>query len=126
MDENNPSGVTHAAMYLIQHQQQPIDSVICLTETGATASLLSRFRPKVPVHALTSNEGTYRKLSLHFGVIPHIAEFPAGGVQEPEVIAKKAVEMKFINPGDDVLIIYGSIWKTPGLTNSFSLIKVPH
>ena len=28
-------------------------------------------------------KSAYRKLALQFGVIPHIVEFPAGGVQEP-------------------------------------------
>ena len=125
LDDNNPSGVTHAAMYLIQHRAEAIDSIICLTEIGTTAGLLSRFRPKVPIHALTSNEQTYRKLALYFGVMPHIMEFPVGGVQEPEVIAQKLRELNIVEPGKTVLIIYGSIWKTPGLTNSLSLIRVP-
>lgn len=125
LDENSPSGITHAAMYLIQHRQQPIDSVVCLTETGATAGLLSRLRPKVPIHALTSNEQTYRKLALQFGVIPHMVEFPPEGIQEPDLIAKQLAEMKIVESGKMVLIIYGSIWKTPGLTNSLSLVQIP-
>lgn len=125
LDENSPSGITHAAMYLIQHRSQPIDSVVCLTETGATAGLLSRFRPKVPIHALTSNEQTARKLALQFGVIPHVIDFPPGGVQEPNVIAKQLAAIKIVESGKNVLIIYGSVWKTPGLTNSLSLIQIP-
>lgn len=125
MDENNSSGITHAAMYLVQHRLETIDSIICLTETGNTASLLARFRPKVPVHALTSNELTYRKLALHFGVIPHILDFPEQGIQEPDRIAQRVVELGIVEAGKNVLIIYGSVWKTPGLTNSLSLITLP-
>jgi pyruvate kinase len=125
MDKDASSGVAHAAMDLIAHRTEAIDSIICLTETGATAGLLARFRPKIPVHALTSNEQTYRKLALHFGIIPHIMEFPAGGVQEPEEIGRQIANLKIVEPGKNVLIIYGSIWKTPGLTNSLSLIQIP-
>ncbi|KKQ10157.1 MAG: Pyruvate kinase [Candidatus Pacebacteria bacterium GW2011_GWF1_36_5] len=112
-------------MYLIDHQQKVIDSIICLTETGKTASLLSRFRPKIPIHVLTSNEQTYRKLALYFGVIPHIIEFPENGLQEPYEIVKEAGLLGIVEPEKNVLVVYGSIWKTPGLTNSLSLMTVP-
>jgi pyruvate kinase len=125
MDEDSSSSITHAAMYLVQHQLEKIDSIVCLTETGATAGLLSRFRPKIPVHALTSNDKTYRKLALHFGVVPHIMSFPASGLQEPELIAKEIAKEGILSSGKRILIIYGSIWRTPGLTNSLSLIKIP-
>jgi pyruvate kinase len=125
MDENNSSGITHAAMYLIQHRLETIDSIVCLTETGQTASLLARFRPKIPIHALTSNEFTYRKLALHFGVIPHILDFPEQGIQEPDQIARRVGELGIVETGKNVLIIYGSVWKTPGLTNSLSLVTIP-
>lgn len=125
LDENSPGAIAHGAMYLIQHRQQVFDSVVCLTETGNTAGLLARFRPNIPVHALTSNAQTYRKLSLYFGVVPHIVDFPEGGVQEPDVIARQLSDLGIVESGKTVLIIYGSIWKSPGLTNSMSVIQVP-
>jgi len=30
-----------------------------------------------------------------------------------------------VEPEKNVLVVYGSIWKTPGLTNSLSLMTVP-
>jgi pyruvate kinase len=125
MDKDKSSGITHAAMYLVQHQLEAIDSIVCLTETGTTAGLLSRFRPKIPVHALTSNERTYRKLTLNFGIIPHIMKFPENGIQEPYAIAKEVGLLGIVEPGKNVLIIYGSIWKKPGLTDSLSIMTVP-
>lgn len=125
MDDNNPSGITHAGMYLIEHQTDKIDSILCLTETGNTAALLARFRPKIPVHALTSNELTYRRLSLHYGVTPHILDFPENGVQEPDKIAQQVADLGIVESGKNVLVIYGSIWKVPGLTNSLSLVTIP-
>ncbi len=124
LDQDNSSSITHSAMYMVNHNQQ-IDSLVCLTETGTTAGLLSRFRPKIPIYALTSNDKTYRKLALHFGVLPHIMEFPAEGLQEPEAIAQALADKQILAPGKTALIIYGSIWKTPGLTNSISIVKIP-
>ncbi|MCC6711302.1 MAG: pyruvate kinase [Candidatus Pacebacteria bacterium] len=123
VDENDSSLVTHAAVYLLQNEEK-IDSVVCLTETGNTANLISRFRPKVKVHALTSNQVTYRKLALNYGVEPHIVEFPGGKVEEPTAIVSMLKAKKMIETGETVLVVYGSIWKTPGLTNSLSIVHV--
>jgi pyruvate kinase len=123
VDENDSSLVTHAAVYLLQNEEK-IDSVVCLTETGNTANLISRFRPKVKVHALTSNQVTYRKLALNYGVEPHIVEFPGGKVEEPTAIVNMLKAKKMIETGETVLVVYGSIWKTPGLTNSLSIVNV--
>lgn len=124
-DADDSSGITHAAMHLIQHRTKQIDGIVCLTETGRTAGLLAKFRPKQPVHALTSNEQTYRQLSLQFGVMPHIMEFPDKQIQEPHAIAREVANLGIMSPGQTALVIYGSIWKTPGLTNSLSLVVIP-
>ncbi|MFZ5437484.1 MAG: pyruvate kinase [Patescibacteria group bacterium] len=121
VDENDCSLVTHAAVYLLQNEDK-IDSVVCLTETGNTANLISRFRPKVTVHALTSNQVTYRKLALNYGVEPHIVEFPESKVEEPNAIVEMMKAKNLIKKNETVLVIYGSIWKTPGLTNSLSIV----
>lgn len=121
VDENDCSLVTHAAVYLLQNEDK-IDSVVCLTETGGTANLISRFRPKVKVHAITSNKITYRKLALNYGVEPQVIEFPDGKVEEPDVIVKMLRENGTIQKDETVLVVYGSIWKQPGLTNSLSII----
>ncbi|HEX9817798.1 MAG TPA: pyruvate kinase [Patescibacteria group bacterium] len=125
LDKDKPSSITHAAIYLLEHQLEEIDSLVCLTETGATANLLARFRPKIPIHALTSNEQTYRKLTLDFGITPHIMKFPEGGIQEPHVIAEEVGLQDIIEQGKTALVIYGSVWKTPGLTNSLSIVTIP-
>ena len=123
-DETDPSLVAHAAVYLMQNEENSIDSVVCLTETGNTVNLLTRFRPKVDVHALTSNELTYRKLALNYGVIPHIVEFAGGKIEEPNAMVEILKEKGIVKSGETVLVIYGTIWKTPGLTNSLSIVHV--
>lgn len=121
VDENDSSLVSHAAVYLLQNEDN-IDSVVCLTETGNTANLISRFRPKVKVYALTSNQVTYRKLALNYGVEPQIVDFPGGKVDEPNAIVKMMMDKGVVQKDETVLVVYGSIWKTPGLTNSLSIV----
>ncbi|MBQ7339064.1 MAG: hypothetical protein IJW40_11525, partial [Clostridia bacterium] len=39
-----------------------------------TARMVSRFRSPVPIIGLTTNEATWRKLALSWGVIPVMCE----------------------------------------------------
>jgi pyruvate kinase len=43
-------------------------AVIACTNTGTTARVIARFRPEVPILAVTPSEATLRKLSLSWGV----------------------------------------------------------
>ena len=42
--------------------------------SGATARMVSRFRPAVPIIGITTSEKTWRRLSLSWGVIPMMCE----------------------------------------------------
>merc|ERR1711912_201692 len=44
--------------------------IIALTETGSTARLIAKYRPKCPILALTMRESTVRQLSATRGVLP--------------------------------------------------------
>lgn len=124
VDEDDSSMVTHAAVYLLQNEENKIDGVVCLTETGNTVNLISRFRPKATIHALTSNKNTYNKLALSYGVEPHIVEFPEGKLEEPTAMVELIKKQNIVKSGETLLVIYGSVWKTPGLTNTLSIVHV--
>ena len=123
MDESNDASVTHAAVYMLQHREKDIDAVVCFTETGNTAKLLARFRPKVPVLAATSSMETYNKLSVVFGINPHIVNLPAEQLASPQELVKELKDQGILESGKNILLIYGSIWAKPGLTNSLSLVR---
>lgn len=120
----NSLDITSNAANLLKHSAQKIDSIVCLTETGHTARLLSRFRPKLPIDAVTHNEDTYRALTLSYGVQPKMIDFPEGRIDfSPELITA-FVEAGVVRPGETVLVVHGSVWKKPGLTNTMSLINI--
>jgi hypothetical protein len=41
------------------------------------------------------------------------------------VIAEEVGLQDIIEQGKTALVIYGSVWKTPGLTNSLSIVTIP-
>ncbi len=128
-DTTPASYITHSAVSLLEISQLKsnnlkIDSIVCLTETGETARLISRFRPHIPVFALTSNAQTYRALSLLYGVTPYVVELPDGDRLES---SGKLLEMlrglNIAAPGENVLLVHGTFWKKPGLTNTLSILQ---
>merc|ERR1712224_1082707 len=62
--------------------------IIVLTETGQTARLVSKYRPSVPILALSAAESSVKQLSLHRGVVAlQVASF-----QGTENVLKSAME----------------------------------
>lgn len=130
-DSDESAYITHAAISLLEisnlHTNKiNIDKIVCLTETGQTARNIARFRPQVPVHALTSNKQTYRKMSLLFNVTPHIIELLAGTTLESSTkILDSLSNLGIAKSGENILLVHGTFWKKPGLTNTLSIIQIP-
>lgn len=84
-------------------------AIICLTETGGTARMLSRFRPDAPVFAGVYDEQVARLLKLSFGVEAfrierNEADYPFG---EYEQVLSRAKSMGYVKRGDRVVLVAG-------------------
>lgn len=130
-DTDESAYITHAAISLLEISNLStnrinIDKIVCLTETGQTARNIARFRPQVPVHALTSNKQTYRKMSLLYNVTPHVVELLAGtSLESSTKILDSLSELGIAKSGENILLVHGTFWKKPGLTNTLSIIQIP-
>lgn len=124
------SYVTRAAVGLVEDAflsagDIKIDKIVCLTETGTTAKLTTRFRPHVPVYALTSNPQTYRQLSLLYDVTPFMIKLPKGDkLESSSRLLDQLKDLGLAEVGEHLLVIHGTFWKEPGLTNTMTLIRV--
>ncbi|MFH2022121.1 MAG: pyruvate kinase [Patescibacteria group bacterium] len=111
---------------IINNDQTKIDKIVCLTETGQTAKMMARFRPKVPIIALTSNPQTYRKMSLLYDVTGMIINLPdSDKLESSQKLLDQFAQLGIAKSGDQILLAYGTLWKKPGLTNSLTLLQVP-
>lgn len=130
-DDIDPStSITHAAVSLIMASQRPtnpfhIDQVVVLSDTGATARNLSRFRYTPSVHVLTDSKQTYNRLSLVYGVRPYIVDFELNQLIDSDEVVKKITELGIAKSGEVVLLVHGSFWKQPGLTNTLKVLQIP-
>ncbi len=93
---------------------------IC-TLSGMTARFVSRFRPPVDILGITTNEKTWHRLALSWGVTPVMCEH----FDSSEVLfynAKKLTKEAFNLKKDDCIIITGGM--TNGISGNTNIIKL--
>jgi len=107
--------VTQTAMQL------QTSAIIAPTESGYTARMIAKYRPQVPIIAVTFSECTNRQLALVWGVYP-IKSKPALSVDELfDISVERALETKLVKRGSVVVITAGVPIGESGTTN---LLKI--
>jgi len=101
-----------------------VKAIVPFTRSGATAAAVSRFRPSVPVYAVTHDEKTFRALNLLWGVYPFLT-VPATTtdriVEESlKVIREKGIARK----GERVIVLAGAPTGVPGTTNLVEVLTL--
>lgn len=98
-------------------------AIITSTESGFTARMVSKYRPKAPIIAVTPIEQTMRRLALIWGVIPVKGVAAKNTDDMFELAVDAGVRMGHIHLGDLVVITAGVPVGRSGTTN---LIKIHH
>lgn len=117
--KNEPDAISHATCGMAIDIEAK--AIVACTISGMTARLVSRFRGPVDIIGLTTDEKTWRKLALSWGVIPKMCE----RFESTDVLfysAKKVAQDTLkLNKGDK-LVITGGI--ANGVSGSTNLIKI--
>ncbi|KAI9168199.1 Pyruvate kinase [Blastocladiella emersonii ATCC 22665] len=80
---------TIAASAVMGTQEQDIAAIFVLTTSGDSARLLSKYRPKVPIIAVTRNERAARAIHLYRGCYPMVVDdVPKVTVSDPKDLVK--------------------------------------
>jgi pyruvate kinase len=102
-----------------------VRAIVALTESGATAQWLSRYRTAVPIYALSPLAGARRRMLMLRDVQP--VEFTHVG-QNSAAIARAAVQQLFaqgrLSEGDRVVLTHGDHMGQGGGTNTLKLLSV--
>lgn len=98
--------------------------IAVFTETGSSARLVSKYRPRAPIVAFSPIQETRRRLALLWGVWPRsIARIH--DIDELARLAEKRLkEEHIVRSGDVVGIIAGMPLGTRGSTNLMRLIRI--
>jgi pyruvate kinase len=118
-----PEAVAGAACELAEHIGAAL--IVAWTESGATARLVARHRPRRPILALSTRPATARRLALVWGVIPLVAE---GGPNTDAMLERApglAVGRGLLKPGETAVITAGIPMGVAGSTNLIKAATAP-
>ncbi|MCB1106797.1 MAG: pyruvate kinase [Chlamydiia bacterium] len=91
-------------------------ALIALTTSGFTARLMGRFRPEMPIIAVTSDENIYHQLAFLWGTVPVLEEVKdvKDGVRKASCFA---FTHKLVRYGDLIVVTSGTLFGVSGTTN---------
>lgn len=117
--KNTVDAISHATCGMAIDIKAKAIAVCSLS--GMTARMVSRFRPPVDIIGLTTDQKTWHKLSLSWGVIPVMCEnYPSTDVlfYSAQKLTKETLKLK----DGDKIVITGGV--TNGKSGNTNLIKV--
>jgi pyruvate kinase len=118
INEAIAEAICHAA------EELKLKVVAVFTESGSSAGLVSKYRPRAPIVAFSPMQETRRRLSLYWGVLPR----SMGRVHDIDKLAAAAeqslLEEKMVKRGDIVGVVAGTPLGTTGSTNLMRLLRI--
>ncbi len=117
-----PDAVSKAAAII--SDQMKAQAVLSLTQSGGTAQMVSKYRPKAPIIGATPHEKTLRYLTLVWGVVPVLVPRE----KDLETALSSATEISqregLLREGDIIVATAGYPIGSPGTTNSIQVLTV--
>ena len=104
--------------------QACVDAAVAFTESGSTARLISKYRPRTDIFAYTPHNGTYRRMALYSGV----TALRFGAVDSTDLMIDYAernlLEKGIVRPGDGVVLAAGIPPNQAATTNLMKLHSI--
>lgn len=99
-------------------------AIVTATERGYTARMIAKYRPQVPVLAVTPNEDIRRKLNLLWGVVPVLGEECESTDEMFQSSIHAAISTSIVSQGDLIIITAGVPVGQSGTTNLMKVFVV--
>ena len=115
--------IAMSALFVAHHMK--IKAIVALTQSGSTPLWMSRIDSGVPIYALTSEEGTRRRMSLYREVHPILFAYRS---HEREALLLEAehklVDAGVVARGDLIILTIGEPIGKSGGTNTLKIVRV--
>ena len=109
--ESDVDEFTDALAGAANYAAEAIDAkyIVVFTQTGFAAKLMSKFRPRPPIVALTPSSWVARRMNVLWGVQPYVLK-EAGEYHEQIVdrVDEFLLSKDIVRPGDRLVILMGS------------------
>ena len=96
------NAIAHAAVDASRAMK--IKTIVVVSESGGAARLVSEYRPDANIVCLTTNEVTFRRLALFWGVTPVLVGPSASTEELVDRVEATLIERNLALPGENVLI----------------------
>jgi len=100
-------------------------AIIASTASGWTARSIAKYRPYMPIVAVTFDPVVQRQLTLSWGVLPLLVERANSTDEILKVSIGEARNQGLVDPGDRVIVTASVTPNIPGATNMMMVERVP-
>lgn len=111
----NAGAICHATILTASETKSA--AIIAPTMSGATARLISAFRPSVPIIAVTPNPAVQRQIYLHWGIYPLLSHELSHTDEVVEDALQAALGSELVHPGNTVVVTAGVVGSSRNATN---------
>ncbi len=124
--ESRPLSFPEAVCDAAYHVSRSIKAraIVAFTQSGSTARLISKYRPPTDILSLTPNPNILNRLALYWGVRPILMHEIGNVDQLIESLEKLLLEQKWVEEGDDLIILTGAPIVEKGHTSLMKLHTV--
>ena len=116
--------IAKAVVCIVNHFKVKI--VVCLTETGTTALLVSRMRLGTPIYGFSNNRVALGRMTLYRDVYPiefDILKFK-NNIEIKKAVIEKLLQLNLVQSRDLVVVTSGGDIGVAGKTDSLTLLNV--
>jgi pyruvate kinase len=99
-------------------------AIVVFTNSGFSAKLISKFRPNVPVIAVTHQEKVSYELNAFWGVYPYVMDIDTFDEEILSNINDLLREQTGLSAGDNIILIGGMPYLISGITNFMRIHKI--
>lgn len=99
-------------------------AIVVFTQSGATAQLIAKYRPNLPIVAFTPCERTLRRLCLYWGITPRLMKEVIDTDRLVGVVEERLLAEGLADEGDIVVMVAGAPINAKGGTNFLRLHRI--
>ncbi|HEY5935619.1 MAG TPA: pyruvate kinase, partial [Kofleriaceae bacterium] len=118
------NAIAHAAM--VAARSMKLRTIVTVSDSGGAGRLVSEYRPEANIVNLTSNEISYRRLALVWGVTPVLIGPSATTEELLDRVEGTLIEKNLAQPGENVLITMAVPVGSGLQTNVLKIHQIQH